>query len=85
MSDNILDCIKQNNIDKIKELLYSGVDVNIKDNYGETPLYYASTYGQLQIVKLIIEYGADVNAKDNDGDTPLYWASIHGQAKGVLP
>ena len=44
MSDNIRDCIKQNNIDKIKLLLAHGADVNFKDEYGNTPLHWASIH-----------------------------------------
>ena len=76
MSKTIFDYVKENNIDKINELLESGVNVNVKDKYGNTPLYYASTYGQLQIAKLIIEYGADVNIKCY-GSTPLHQASYN--------
>ena len=59
-------------------------DPNIKDNYGETPLYVASRNGHLDIVKcLVVECKADPNIKDNYGETPLYVASEKGYLKIV--
>ena len=83
MSDNILDCIKQNNIDKIKLLLAHGADVNFKDEDGYTPLGRASRNGRAEIVKLLLAHDADVNVKNYNGNTPLYWASYNGHSEIV--
>ena len=44
---------------KVAELLISkGANVNEKNNYGKTPLHYASQNGHLKVVELLISYGA---------------------------
>ena len=49
----------------------AGVDVNVKDGIGITPLHDACSEGHKEIVELLISKGAVLNAKDQDGKTPL--------------
>ncbi len=93
--DNILDVIpnglfyvlfnacKNGHIDLVKKMLSIGADVNVKDNYRNTPLHYASRYGRTEIVKLLLEHGAEVNTKDKYGWTALYCASRKGHTEIV--
>jgi len=60
--------------DKVSQLLSEGVDINIRDKYGSTPLHTAVACGNGSIVNLLIERGADVNAGNDAGDTPLHTA-----------
>jgi len=57
------------------------VDVNAKDDVGETPLHWAAWIGHKEIVELLITAGADVNAK-GDG-TPLHHAALRGKKEIV--
>ena len=63
---NIFDAIKDNDLEKVKELLDSGIDVNVKNEAGNTPLLFSvlnSSY--IGIVKLLLEHPEiDVNAKN---------------------
>jgi len=70
------DVSKNVDASKIKYLIERGADVNAKEEYGNTPLHWASIENHIELAKLLIERGADVNAKRNDGETPLHWASI---------
>jgi len=54
-----------------KYALSLGADVNFKDRYGSSPLYYAAKYQSLENVKLLLDNGADINVKNKDGWTPL--------------
>ena len=47
---------------------------NIKDEKGNTPLYWACINNYTEVAKLLIEHGADIDIKDNRGNTPLYQA-----------
>ncbi|HCE59331.1 MAG TPA: hypothetical protein DEQ74_00625, partial [Wolbachia sp.] len=62
------------NYSKVKSAIKKGANVNAKDSGGFTPLYQATDFSSLEIVKYLIEKGADVNAKDSDGDTILHKA-----------
>ena len=56
-------------------LISNEANINVKDEYGNTLLHYASLYGRSKIVKYLINKGADINKKNNKGNTPLHYAS----------
>ena len=78
-----LEACKQGNIEDVKRLLEQNVDVNAKDNYGQTALMLAEGEGHTEIVEILIDNGADVNAKDIYGKTALMWAAINGHTEIV--
>ena len=57
-------------------LIAEGANVNMKNNFGSTPLHHAASKGYKEIVELLIMAGADVNGKMNNGITPLGSASF---------
>jgi ankyrin repeat protein len=59
--------------------LEKGANVNAKSDGGDTPLHWASKYGNDAIVSLLLENGAKVNVKGEYGWTPLHYASSRGQ------
>jgi ankyrin repeat protein len=65
---------EENNLPEVRRLLSVGADVNVKNDYGETPLIEASCNGHVQVVTELVDHGADIEAKDNAGWTPLHWA-----------
>ena len=69
--ENIFEAIEWGNIEAVKWHLAAGVDVNVKDGRGITPLLDASSEGHKEIANLFIAKGANVNPKDEDGETPL--------------
>ena len=69
--------VKKGEISQIKVLLQKNPEiVNDRDNYGWTPLHFASLKGNQKLAELLIGYGADVNAKDKYGFTPLDLAGL---------
>ena len=60
----------------VKQHITAGTDLNVKDQYGSTPLIIASTFGKTDIAKELIDGGADLNIKNNDGSTPLHIAAF---------
>ncbi len=63
-------------LDTVKLLLASGVDVNIltPGNVGYTPLLVAVMRGQIDLALYLLDHGADPNV-GAAGFTPLHWAS----------
>lgn len=71
-------------IEVIKILLSSrDIDINAKNVYGHTPLYYACWNGYDEILKLLISNGAVLDVTDNNGNTPLHTACHFGRIEIV--
>ena len=60
------------NLDAIRQHINAGSDLNVKDQYGSTPLIIATTFGKTDVAKSLIEAGADMNITSNEGATPLH-------------
>ena len=58
--------------DMVEFLVDKGIEVNIKDEEGNTPLIKACYGNNSLIVKKLLKAGADVNEKNNKGETPIY-------------
>ena len=68
----------------VQRLLKEGkVDINEKGWGRNTPLHYASEYGQPHIVEFLLENGAAVDPRQHYAATPLHLASQHGSARVV--
>lgn len=60
-------------------LIRYGADVNLVNHEnGNTPLHYAATSGNPDLVQLMLKHGAEVNAVNRDGYTPLYYLAAGG-------
>ncbi|MDR3046972.1 MAG: ankyrin repeat domain-containing protein, partial [Bacteroidales bacterium] len=57
----------------IDYFLQKGIDVNARDEWGETALMAAANYGNADILSLLLQNGANVNDKDNYGNTALLY------------
>ena len=72
---NIHEATWTGNIELIKQLTDSNIDVNVKRDRGETPLHIAARFSYYEIAKLLISKGADVNVRNDFGWTPLHQAA----------
>jgi ankyrin repeat protein len=53
----------------------AGADVNVRDEWGCTPLHWTAYQGDAAIVPLLINAGADLNARDDVQRTPIQLAA----------
>ncbi len=44
-----------------------GADIDVADNNGSSPLFYAVTLGHVDCTNLLLSYGADPNKQDKKG------------------
>jgi ankyrin repeat protein len=75
VNKELIDASRNGNIDKVKELLDAGANVNYQDERKLTPIMYAIAGEHLDIVKELIARGADITVADDNGATPLHLAA----------
>ncbi len=68
-----------NKILRVKELLADGMDADLQDIDGLTPLHYAAGEGYMEILRLLVEADANVAVRDNEGDMPVHVAVQENQ------
>ena len=68
---------ERSQIELIRLLIQAGADPNIPNNYGKTPLYWATGGRTVEFVNLLIQAGSDVNFVDRFGSTPLHEAATY--------
>src|ERR1700683_1192733 len=69
-SGDLMEAVSKGNIQKVKELIDSGANVNLVD-HGTSILSMAVNHGNVGMIKYLLSRGADVNLRDSDGATPL--------------
>ena len=53
-------------------LIANGADVNAKDKYGKTPLFYASFFHNKELTKLLVAKGASTNTNEDENSPSLH-------------
>lgn len=69
------DAILSDNINNVRPFLSHGMEINLIDEYGFTPLTEAAIVENIAITKLLLEHGANPNLQGDTGTTPLHWAA----------
>lgn len=64
---------------ELEVLLEAGIDINMRDELGETLLHKMQYRNKPECVAAILKHGGDINARDRNGDTALHEAVIHNK------
>jgi len=72
----IHEAVVTGDIKAVERHIAAGSDINLKDEYGSTPLIVAATFGVTDAVELLIDAGADLSAANGEGSTPLHVAAF---------
>ena len=72
------DAASRNKAEDVKVMLAAGKNPDVADDTGQTPLGYASSFGNLAMVQSLLAYHAPVDRRDGFGSTPLHWAAQRG-------
>ncbi|OCL01403.1 hypothetical protein AOQ84DRAFT_277290, partial [Glonium stellatum] len=59
-----------------------GIELDVPDDSGQTPLFIAATNSYVDIAKFLFRKGADLNHENDHGMTPLH-ATVQGGHVGV--
>lgn len=80
--------VSNGNLGKVKQLIHYIFNTNpsfieAKNNFGSSPLHYATWFGQLPIIKYLMEHGADIKTRDIFDQTLIHAAAWNGELKLV--
>lgn len=67
----------------VDKYLSPGIDINLPDFKGRTPLIQSIKFAIQSFIEFLIDKGADINKADFDGMTPLMYAVIFTNAETV--
>jgi ankyrin repeat protein len=70
--------VKRGEIGALETALELGLDFNLPDEKGETPLHYAAIHGQLAIVRRLIAARATLDFRDKTYHAPPLGWCVHG-------
>ena len=79
----IHDAVIDGDLAGVQAELDKGVDVNTKNNNGETSFYLAAAQGHKEIAQLLIDHGTRINEKNGFGWTPSFVAVLNGHEEIV--
>ncbi|KAI8771965.1 serine/threonine-protein phosphatase 6 regulatory ankyrin repeat subunit B [Biomphalaria glabrata] len=80
----LLSACKKGNTFLVQCFLLCHVDINCKDDEGNTPLMICALHGYSDIVRMLIEKRADVNSTNKNGDTALILSASKSGSTDVL-
>ena len=63
--------VYDNDLEALKKEIEGGMDVNLQNKYGWTPLHVAIRRDRREMVTYLLEQGADIDRVDGVGWTPL--------------
>ncbi len=73
--------IQLDSVRSVKIFIKAGVELNIRDSKGRTPLHLASGWSSTGMVFVLLEGGSDPNAHTKSGRTPTHYA-IYNSFRG---
>ena len=73
---DFIDAAKKNDVISVEQFLSLKIEVDAKDQYGNTALHYASSQGFVKIVGMILDFGGTVDVLNRFLSTPLQQAVL---------
>src|ERR1700737_2181637 len=70
-------------LDRVRELIDRGENVNARDQGGNTALMAAIGSHNIEVLRFLLDHGADLNARNLDGETALTFSTVSGQVDMV--
>jgi len=78
MNEQLFKVVEGKEVDRVRDLLDKGVDINAQDTQGRTAIMIATYANDVEMVKVLIAEGADVDIQDNMLNNPFLYAGAEG-------
>ena len=62
---DFINACKNNDLEKVKEFIEEGMDMDFIDSFSNSGLHYAAEKGYFELVEMLVINGADVNTMNN--------------------
>ena len=76
----LFNAILKMRVSMVESLLKNGIDINVRNSDGMTPLMAAASTGNMQIIRLVLAKGADTHAVNTLGENAGEMAARMGHA-----
>jgi len=81
--NGLLEACECGDYNAARSLIEAGVDVNYRDGFGNTALFYTALRSHIEVMRLLLAYEADVGATNVEGSTPIIAAVLSGKVEPV--
>ena len=68
-------------LEEILDLIEQGAKLDVRGQYGQTPLHFAAKDGTVETVRALIDARAPIDARDDNDETPLHMAAYAGRTE----
>lgn len=77
----LIESVLINDLALINYLLDKSINIDFKDDLGNTATIWAAIKDHADALKILIKNKCDINLQNNDGFTALMWSTINGNCK----
>lgn len=74
VDDQLITAVFEEDLDRVRDLLECGADVNCVGSLGSTPLMQAAEMESIEVARYLLEQGSKINQKGHEGYSPLHIA-----------
>lgn len=84
ITESWLKASKDGDLQTLKSLRASGMDINQTNKYGEMAVHYSAALGQIAVLEWLYSHGASFRHGNDMGATPLHMAVSHSREDVVV-
>ncbi|KAH7650210.1 hypothetical protein FG379_003289 [Cryptosporidium bovis] len=85
ISNEMLECARYGELEDLVKILDNyQVNVDYKDENGNTALHKSCANGHIDIVSELLKRNASINIQNNNGNSPLHWAVTNKKKEVVI-
>ena len=83
INSSLMAAVREGDVDRVKELIAEGGNVNARNEHGETALMAAAQHGHTVCIDQLLQSNAQLNITDTEGNTALVHAILDRKVECV--